>query len=608
MNSLNKARDFVNNTRSVWGAPPNLTVADWSDEFRQLSPESSAEPGQWKTSRAEYQRGILNALNDPEVETIVVMSSAQVGKTEIINNIVGYYIHQDPAPILCLQPTLEMAKTWSKDRLAPMVRDTPVLSGKLKDPRSRDGDNTMLHKKFVGGHITMAGANSPASLASRPIRVVLCDEVDRYPVSAGTEGDPVNLAKKRTTTFWNRKIVLTSTPTIKNASRIEAAYDSSDQRKFFVPCPHCNEFQELKWSNVTWEESHVYYACDVCGSIIEESSKLGMIPRGEWRSTATATAQKTAGFHLSELYSPWVSWSEMVSNFLEAKKFPETLKTWVNTALGETWEEEGEGIKGAALQLRDRVEGVHESVLVVTAGVDVQKDRLECTFVGWGINEEAWVIEHLILIGDTQRLDVWDQLSDQLDRDFEGAETMRVARMFIDSGHQTQEVYRFSKKYMRNGVYPIKGMSQPDKPVWSKPAKKKRGEIKPVPIGTIAAKDVLFGRMAIDEPGPGYVHFSDNLDDDYFRQLSAEQVFTKYVHGTPTRYYKQIRNRNEALDCLVYAYAAMVSLNVLFEVLQRKRDRRLNTKKMQDEPKRIDVITRRRLAAPKKRGFVNGWK
>lgn len=240
--------------RSAIKPPPKLTVSQWADRFRQLSSESSAEAGKWSTSRAEYQRGMMDAVSDPSIETVVLMTAAQVGKTELINNVVGYHIHQDPAPMLVVQPTLEMAQTWSKDRLAPAVRDTPVLSSRIKDPRSRDSGNTTLHKVFAGGHVTACGANSPSSLASRPCRLILCDEVDRYPPSAGTEGDPVSLAKKRSTTFWNRKIILVSTPTEKGHSRIEQAYQESDQRKYFVKCPECEEDQVLRWANVHWEK------------------------------------------------------------------------------------------------------------------------------------------------------------------------------------------------------------------------------------------------------------------------------------------------------------------------------------------------------------------
>ena len=237
---IDKLRRRLRNVMSsAMEPPPKLTVSEWADTFRQLSSESSAEAGRWSTARAEYQRGMMDAVSDPDIETVVLMTAAQIGKTELINNVVGYHIHQNPAPMLVVQPTLEMAQTWSKDRLAPAIRDTPALSEKIKDPRSRDSGNTTLHKVFAGGHVTACGANSPSSLASRPCRIILCDEVDRYPISAGTEGDPVSLAKKRSATFWNRKIILVSTPTEKNASRIEAAYQESDQRKYFVKCKDC---------------------------------------------------------------------------------------------------------------------------------------------------------------------------------------------------------------------------------------------------------------------------------------------------------------------------------------------------------------------------------
>ena len=228
--SYQSALAILNKCRTLFAPPPELKVSDWSDQERRLSPEASAEPGQWLTSRAEYQRGIMDAFSDPNIEMVVIMSSAQVGKTEILNNVIGYHVSQDPSPMLVVQPTLDMAQTWSKDRLAPMLRDTPILQGLVKDPRARDSGNTTLHKIFPGGHITSCGANSPSSLASRPVRIVLCDEVDRYPVSAGSEGDPVSLARKRATTFWNRKIGLFSTPTNKGNSRIESAFEESDKR------------------------------------------------------------------------------------------------------------------------------------------------------------------------------------------------------------------------------------------------------------------------------------------------------------------------------------------------------------------------------------------
>lgn len=287
--------------------PPDLAIDEWADQFRVLSRESSAEAGKWSTDRAPYQRGMMRAISDPATETVVFMTGAQIGKTEIINNAIGYYISQDPSPILVVQPTLDMSKMWSNDRLAPMLRDTPALKNAVKDPRSRDSGNTLLQKSFVGGYIAMVGANSPAGLASRPVRCVFFDEVDRFPHSAGTEGDPIDLGKKRTATFtYNRKIVMVSTPTNKGASRIEAAYEESDQRQYFVPCHDCGHKQVLKWAQVRWEKDQpdtAAYICEDCGSVWDDAVRYRAVRAGEW--IAQNPTNKTAGFHLSGLYSPW---------------------------------------------------------------------------------------------------------------------------------------------------------------------------------------------------------------------------------------------------------------------------------------------------------------
>ena len=260
--------------------PPEMTVSQWADSYRKLSPEASSEPGRWVTDRAPYQKGMMDAVNEAGISEVVFMTSSQIGKTEILNNIMGYFVHQDPAPILFIQPTLDMAETWSKDRLAPMIRDTDALTALFKDPKSRDSNNTLLHKKFAGGHITMAGANSPSSLASRPIRIVLLDEEDRYPVSAGSEGDPGSLAQKRTTTFWNRLLVSASTPTIEGESKIEARYQQSDQRKFYVPCPECKEYQILTWAQIKFDKENIkdtHYECAHCKAKLKESDKIWML-------------------------------------------------------------------------------------------------------------------------------------------------------------------------------------------------------------------------------------------------------------------------------------------------------------------------------------------
>lgn len=577
------AKAIIRKVASLAAPPPNLKVSEWANQYRQLSSEASAEPGRWQTDRAPYQREIMDAMCDPLIEAVVVMSSAQIGKTEILNNVAGYHIHLDPAPILLLQPTLEMAEAWSKDRFAPMLRDTSVLRGLVRDPRARDSGNTLLHKRFPGGHITMAGANSPASLASRPIRLVLCDEVDRYPVSAGAEGDPVSLARKRSTTFWNRKLLLTSTPTIKGASRIEAAFEQSDQRRYHVACSHCGERQVLKWQQVKWQtdpekegdEKHqpatAVYVCEPNGCILTDSDKLEMLAGGVW--IAEAPFKGTAGFHINELYSPWVTFAQMVAEFLKAKKLPETLKTWVNTSLGETWEEAGETVDADILLQRKESWGAEapEEVVVVTAGVDVQGDRVEIEVKGWGVGEESWSLDYKQFFGDPAQDAVWKELDTFLQRPIKSKTGLylNIACTCIDSGgHHTQAVYEFCKTRAVRGVFAIKGMNQPNKPLVGRPSRNNRHKLRFYPLGVDTAKEVVYSRLRITEPGPGYYHFPAERDREYFLQLTGEKQVTRFTKGAARREWVKIRSRNEALDCNVYALAAVKLLSPDFEQLQ----------------------------------------
>jgi phage terminase large subunit GpA-like protein len=587
--------------------PPKLTVSEWADAYRVLSSEAAAEPGKWSTSRAEYQRGMMDAVSDPSIETIVLMTCAQVGKTELINNVVGYHIHQDPAPMLVVQPTLEMAQTWSKDRLSPCLRDTPVLAGKVKDPRSRDSGNTTLHKSFAGGHVTACGANSPSSLASRPCRIILCDEVDRYPLSAGSEGDPVSLAKKRSSTFWNRKIILVSTPTEKGASRIEQAYDESDQRKYFVQCPDCDEYQVLKWSQVKWEDQNPYsarYTCECCGTLWDDTARFRAIRYGEWRATSEAKG-KIAGFHLNGLYSPWTPLYEAVSDFMSSKRDPMRLKTWVNTFLGETWEEQGDRID--EFDLIERCENwgkdLPEDVLLLTAGVDVQDNRLEIEIVGWGRGEESWSISYQTIYGDPSTSELWARLDTVLQEKFThptlGEIIVRGA--CVDSGgHYTQQVYNYARLRAGRRVFAIKGIGGEGKPVAGRPTKNNIGKINLFPVGVDTAKEIVYARLKMKEEGDGYCHFPIGRDEEYFRMLTAEKKVTKYFKGRPRMEWQKIRTRNEALDCRVYATAALAILNANLQTLYQQAQNRVQS------PEQAQPM--RRPALPKRSSFVHGYK
>lgn len=546
--------------RRLFAPPPRLTVTEWANRHRRLSSESSAEPGLYRSSRAPYQSGIMDCFNDPKIETVVVQSSAQVGKTIVIENCLGYIIAMDQGPVLIVFPTQQMAEAFSKDRFAVMLRDTPALGGLVAEPRTKDSANTLLHKVFPGGSVTLVGANSPSGLAARSIRFAFFDEVDRFPVSAGTEGDPVTLGMKRTTTFPNRKIILTSTPTVKGLSRIEHAFLSGDQRYFHVPCPDCGEYQALQWKNLRWDEGRpetAHYVCEHCGVCIEEKHKAKMLQAGKW--VASAPFNGTASFHLSELYSSWVTWPTMAANFLQAKAGgTEMLRAFVNTSLGETWEDQGDAVEPTGLMARVE-DYTREDLepLAITAGVDVQKDRIEVSVFAWGAGEEAWLLEHAQLPGDTARPEVWQDLHDILVEH----EPNAVA---VDSGFNASQVYAFVER--RRFAFAIKGASGFDRPLVEddrKRARRLRNRRKvggsPVQIiGVDAGKITVHSRLRIAQPGPGYIHFArDEVDDEYFAQLTAEKLVVKHRMGRATQEWVQQRPRNEALDCVVYALAAL---------------------------------------------------
>jgi phage terminase large subunit GpA-like protein len=559
----------------VVAPPPDLTVSQWADRERRLSSESSAEPGRWKTDRAPYQREIMDALNDPATETIVVMSSAQVGKTEILLNIIGYYIDQDPAPILLLQPTLEMAEAFSKDRLAPMLRDTPALKGKVKDPRSRDSGNTLLHKQFPGGHITMAGGNSPASLSSRPIRILLADEVDRYPVSAGSEGDPLSLAERRTSNFWNRKKVYVSTPGVRGMSRIEAAYENSTQEQWCLPCPSCGKLQPLTWAQLHFED--LTLECVHCGA--RHTEVAWKRQEGQW---VARKEHPVRGFHLNALASPWKTWSAIVAEFKEAKRIgPEGLKAWVNTVLGETWEEEGDVVEEDALRTRQDHYGaeVPDGVLVLTAGVDTQDDRLEVEVVGWGLGKESWSIEYRTIYGDPGQNAVWEQLDEFLGRfwSFTSGQLIGISCTCVDSGgHFTDQVYRFCKAREHRRIFAIKGKGGPGNPaIVGKPTRNNRHRTALFTLGVDTLKELFFSRLKVEDPGPGYCHFpkgpEKGHDRAYYLGITSEKKMLRYRKGRP--YIEWVKRgsgiRNEPLDCRIYATGALEIFNPDLEKLAK---------------------------------------
>ncbi len=604
---------------------PDLSVSEWADAHRYLSQKAASEPGRWRTDRTPYLRDIMDDLSPRSpVQRVVFMKGAQVGGTEAGNNWLGYVVDMAPGPIMLVQPTVDTAKRLSKQRIAPMIDETPRLKVKVANSRARDSGNTMMVKEFPGGVMIITGANSAAGLRSMPIRFAFLDEVDAYPADIDGEGDPVSLAERRTTTFARRKVLLVSTPTIRDHSRIEREYLGSDQRRFFIPCPHCGEFQWLKWRQIKWDDGDpttAHYVCEHNGCVIEEHHKTDFLSKGEWRPTAQGDG-RTHGYHLSSLYSPlgWKSWAEVVDEFLKAKGDPPLLKTWVNTILGETWEDEIAAKIGAG-ELRDRVEfydlgNAPAEVLACTLGVDTQDNRLALTLFGWGRDEEGWVLDHMEIFGDPARGEVWQQLADVIRRPVphESFEPLPVLATCIDSGgHFTHEVYAFAREHKALGVYAIKGQSQKNKPVIGRPTKvdlnirhqtlKSGAEV--WPVGTDTAKATIYARLKLNEPGAGFVHFPHGLPPDYFDQLTAEKLVTRYVKGFPVReWQKKSGARNEALDTFVYGYAALNALYMRFN--RRTIWEQLSAKWT---PKQVKKPARERVAPPPRpsSSFVMRW-
>ncbi|WP_214720714.1 phage terminase large subunit family protein [Exiguobacterium sp. s192] len=579
-------RDII---RGTLPPPPDLTVSEWADAYRKLSSESSAEPGQWRTDRAPYQRAIMDAVNDPELEKIVIMSSAQVGKTELILNTLGYHIDFDPAPIMIMQPTVALAQSFSKERLAPMIRDTPAIKNKVSDAKSRDSGNTTLQKSFPGGYVAMVGANAPSGLASRPIRILLADEIDRFPVSAGTEGDPLSLAEKRTNNFYNRKKIFVSTPTNKGTSRIEVEYELSTKERWNLACPSCDAFQPLKWAQIIFDSHSA--ACEHCGAVHNEY---------EWKSQPGKWIQenpgaRSRGFHLNELVSPWKKWHEIIAEFLEAKKKgQEAMKVWVNTSLGETWEEEGEEVDADGLDgRRERYAAeVPEGVSILTAAVDTQDDRFEIEVVGWGRGKESWGIEYQVIYGDLNQPQIWNDLDEYLSRTWAKQDGRRfgISCTCMDSGgHFTQEVYRFTKARETRRIYAIKGKSAKPgdyTPLVAGYSRTKLSKAILVSLGVDDGKARIMSNLQLEEVGPNYCHFPEGrgYGTEYFKGLTAERLETRYEKGIPYKVWRKVRNRNEPLDVRVYNIAALEILNPNLEkeyaigTVKRKKKRRKSTR------------------------------
>lgn len=570
---------------SILKPEPTLTVSEWADQYRFIARGTSPEPGRWKTSRVPYARGIMDAFNS-DAEIIVFMAGSQVAKSEIALNVLGYFIHQDPSAIMYLLPTDGLAEDFSKTRIQKTIDDTPVLR-ELFSNKSRDGDNTISLKNFPGGYIAIHGASTPTKLSSKPIRILLQDEIDRFVPSAGTEGSPIKLANQRTTNFFNRKIGLFSTPTIQGKSNIEEWFLNSNQSYYHVPCPDCGHMFVFKWEMVKWQKSDdgeliedsVYLECPACFYHITDKDKESMLSRGEWR--ASKPQRTMPGFHISSLYSPWLSFSKLVREWLEATKTKDRikLKEFINLKLGEVFVLEQEEIDIEQLEHRREYYEAElpDGVLCITAGIDTQNDRFAIQYLGWGHDEECWVLRYHEIPGDLNDYKVWDDLDSELGREFKFKDGKRLiaALTCMDTGGSfTDDVYRWIKPREVRRIYGIKGRGG-NLPINNGFTRNNSYKIPLFTIGVDTAKELVMSRLlSTFEDSHGYIHFPRDLESgcnrDYFKMLCSEQQVTQTIRGQTKTVWKKIHARNESLDTFVYALAALRILRPNFKRIQEK--------------------------------------
>lgn len=554
----------------IFKPPERLTVSEWANKYRVLDAKTSAEPGPWRTDRTPYLQGIMDAFTDPDIEEIIFVKPTQVGGTECLNNIVGYIIAQDPSPSLIVYPTLELAEFTSKNRVQPMINLSPVLRERYQERESK-----ILELQFDGMYVVLSGANSPASLASRPIRYLLMDEVDKYPPSAGKEADPRSLAKERTKTFaHNKKVFQTSTPTRKSGPIWQEWEAADDQRKFYVPCPHCGKYQTFRFKQIKWPktaktpeevQATAYYECETCHGIITDGHKPGMLRAGRWESEIKRGSRKTA-FHLNAIYSPWVRFGDVAYEFIRSKDFPELLMNFVNSWLAEPWENtEVKMNSDIVLERQSEYEEgvVPDGTLLITAGVDVQKDHFYYTIRAWGTSMTSWNIAHGVA-------DTWDEIEYIMNLSWKNrsGQEFLVNLAAIDSGDRTDEVYDFIVTNQEWAV-PVKGSSIPLLSRYKistidKTDSKAYG-MRLYLVDGNQYKDMIAGRL--NRPnGPGSWMVYKGCDREYAEQICAEEKIIEKRAGREVETWKPKSSHaaNHYLDAEVYCALAADLLHVRY--------------------------------------------
>lgn len=588
-------------------APPdNLNVSEWAEKYRVLTSGTSAEAGPWRTSRTPYLEEPMKAFTDPRVDHIVLVSASQTGKSEFELNCLGYIIHEDPGGVLYVHPTVDDGKKFSRTRVAPMIRESKVLREKVAADKGRDASNTVLQKVFPGGMVTITGSNAPSALASNPCRYIIGDEMDRWARSAGKEGDPWELARARQTTFYNRKAIEVSTPTVLGDSRIAASFETGTRERWCHRCPDCGEFVNIQWKDIRFtydtvphgvsksyiaHKDDIYWVCPKCGTAHEEREMRAQPQK--WVAENPEAIQKGCrSFWLNAFCSPWTSWYTIVQKYLDAKDDPDKLEVIYNTLFGLLWEKRGDVPDNEAmLSRREHYEAeLPEGVLLLTIGVDTQDDRLEYEVVGHGAWGETWGIQKGEILGrpDVEDTDgVWKSLDEIIDRvwKFGDGRGLRASMTLIDSGgHYTKDVYYQCSQRFHKKVFPIKGRGGEGYPYTQIPKKQvieingsKLGEVWLYTLGVDAGKSKIMGNIRVQTPGQRYCHFPSNdgrgYDATYFDGLLSEHLtLTKGRNGSGGKWiWEKLpgHKRNEPLDIRNYALAAASILNPDWDKLTR---------------------------------------
>jgi phage terminase large subunit GpA-like protein len=583
--STSEVDDAVLDAALLDGLRPEapLSVSEWADEHRVLSGRAAAEPGRWRTARAPYLREPFDCLaaRSP-VRRVVVMKAAQLGFTEGAVNWLGYVICHAPAPFLFVQPTVELGKRLSRQRIDTAIVESPMLRARVSSPRSRDAANTVLMKEFPGGLVAITGANSAAGLCAFSCRNWALDEVDRFPLNVEGEGDPVSLVEARGRTFGaRRKELLMSTPTHAGLSRIEREFSTTDQRRYFVPCPHCSAFQVLEFPRLEWEPGRprtVRYRCASCHELIREGAKTKMLAHGEWRATAPTSDPAVAGFHLNALYSPvgWLSWAEIAQAAEKAAGDQQRMQSFTNTILGETYAAPSEAPDWHRLRERQTGEPlgrVPPGVLFLTAGVDIQRDRLEASVWGWGRGLRSWLVDHQVLEGDPAGEDCWNALTALCARTWPtpGGLGMPLAKVAVDTGFATTSVHRWARTQPGERAVLIKG-GPPGPTLVSLPraaeavetrgrVRRRRRGLRVWTVNVHALRIELYGWLHLDAPAPGmptpagWVSLPA-VGDEFLQQLVAHALVRRVKQGVERLEWINVHRRDEAGDCRNYARAA----------------------------------------------------